>query len=188
MSRGTLRVLFLADGVSQDLPGGGRVVARELALGLTERGHDVTFLVPRLSPGTPDQEQAPEGRVVRYAGAGQGLGFIRAGQSAAARLWAAGTFDVVHTHFAYAALGPLRAVPRGTPRVRTFHGPWDQEAWVEEGGDLRRGPARAKAVLGRRLRFGIERGGPAAECPRHHPQWRIPRPSDGPLRHPGGHG
>ncbi len=157
-----LHILFLTDGVFQDLPGGGRVVARELALGLTRRGHEVTFLAPRLKADAPDGERAPEGRIVRYAGTGQGLGFVRAGRIAAARLEAQGPFDIVHTHFAYAALGPLQALPRTLPQVRSFYGPWDEEAWAEEHSRLpaARGPSRwARAALNRgkrRLRHEVE--------------------------------
>lgn len=131
-----MRILFLTDGVFQDLPGGGRVVARELALGLTKRGHEVTFLAPRLKEGTPDEECVAEGCIVRYAGTGQGLRFIRAGEAACERLWAQGPFDITHTHFAYAALGPLRIVPRDVPHIRSFYGPWNQEAWIEERGHV----------------------------------------------------
>ena len=68
---------------------------------------------------------------------GRGRSCGREGE-AAARLWAEGGFDVVHTHFAYAALGPLMALPRGVPHVRTFHGPWDVEGWLEDARGRRR--------------------------------------------------
>ncbi len=151
-----MRVLFLTDAVFEDLPGGSRVVARELAEVLARRGHEVTFLVPRQGPGAPDDERHGSIRVVRYAGAGQGWGFVRAGQAACARLWAEGPFDVAHTHFAYAAVGPLRAVPRGVPRVRSFYGPWDREGWVEDNGAALHGPRRIPALVKRFLRRRIE--------------------------------
>jgi glycosyltransferase involved in cell wall biosynthesis len=156
MNRRPLRILFLADGVFQDLPGGGRVMARELALGLTKRGHQVTFLVPRLKDGTPDDERVAEGRIVRYSGTGQGPGFVRAGRNAAIGLWTESPYDIVHTHFAYAALGPLRALPATLPQVRSFYGPWDQEAWTEEKGRLTQMPAMSRAIHS--LAASVKRG------------------------------
>ena len=35
-------------------------------------------------------------------------------------------------HFAYAGVGPLRAVPPSVPRVRSFYGPWHAEGWIED--------------------------------------------------------
>ena len=128
-----MNVLFLADAVFEDIPGGSRVVARELARGLVGRGHQVTFLVGGHSPDAPADEMRPDGiRVVRYGGAGQGMRFVRRGQEACPKLWAEGGFDLVHTHFAFAGVGPLRTLPPALPRVRTFHGPWDAEGWVED--------------------------------------------------------
>ena len=151
-----MNLLFLADAVFEDIPGGSRVVARELARGLVGRGHEVTFLVARHGPDAPDDERRGGVRIVRYAGAGQAGAFVRAGRRAAARLWAEGGFDVVHTHFAYAALGPLSVLPRGVPHVRSFYGPWDEEGWVEDA-QGRRGPGqRVKALLKRQVRHMIE--------------------------------
>lgn len=151
-----MRILFLADATFEDMPGGSRVVARELAQGLAARGHGVTFLVGRQAPGAPDDEARGGVRVVRYPGAGRALDFVREGRRACARLWAERPFDVVHTHFAYAALGPLRAVPGDTPHVRSFYGPWDEEGWVADGAG-RQGPLRAAAArVKRSLRHQIE--------------------------------
>lgn len=151
-----MRILFLADAVFVDLPGGSRVVARELGEGLTRRGHEVTFLVARHHPDAPVDENWLGMRVVRYSGAGQGAGFVRAGQAACAALIETSQFDIVHTHFAYAAVGPLRALPKSVPHVRTFHGPWDEEGWVEDfkpgGGPLN----RLKALAKRKMRYEVE--------------------------------
>ena len=138
------------------MPGGSRVVARELARGLAGRGHEVTFLVGRHGPDVPDDERRDGVRIVRYEGAGRAGEFVRAGRRAAARLWAEGGFDVVHTHFAYAALGPLMALPRGVPHIRSFYGPWDEEGWVEDtfGGSSWAG--RMRAVVKKRLRHQVE--------------------------------
>ncbi len=151
-----MRILFLADAVFEDIPGGSRVVARELARGLTARGHEVTFLVPRQTPGTPDDEAQGGVRVVRYAGAGRPLDFVREGCRACARLWTGGPFDLVHTHFAYAAHGPLRAVPAGTPHLRSFYGPWDEEGWVADADARRLLPGLVKARVKRVLRHQVE--------------------------------
>ena len=150
-----MRILFLADAVFDDLPGGSRVVARELACGLARRGHAVTILAARQTPQGPDDFKVGGVRVVRYAGAGNPINFVRGGRRACAQLWAEEPFDIVHTHFAYAAVGPLRAVPADAVRVRTFHGPWDEEGWLE---DRRRGgPIGAvRAHLKRKLRRGVE--------------------------------
>ena len=132
-----MRILFLADAVFEDKPGGSRVVARELARGLVGRGHEVTFLVARHGPEAPGDERSEGVRIVRYTGAGRAGAFVRTGGRAAARLWAEGAFDVAHTHFAYAALGPLVALPRGLPHVRSFYGPWDAEdGWKTLAGGL----------------------------------------------------
>ena len=153
---GPLRVLFLADAHFDDLPGGSRVVARELARELIGRGHEVTFLVARHAPGTPDDCVLDGVHVIRYSGAGTPLAFLREGRRACARLWAEKPFDVVHTHFAYAALGPLRAVPRSVPRIRTFHGPWDEEGWLEDMSSIPSHVGRLKAGIKRRMRRRVE--------------------------------
>ena len=134
-----LRILFLADAVFKDKPGGSRVVARELARGLAGRGHDVTFLVARHNDEAPDDETVNSIRIVRYRGAGSMLDFVRSGREACRTL---GDFDIVHTHFAYAALGPMSVLSTKTRHVRTFHGPWDEEGYVED-------MARANGIVGR---------------------------------------
>jgi len=155
LSLDPIRTLFLADAVFEDRPGDSRAAAQKLALGLTQRGHEVTFLVARQSPGSPEDEQRGPLRIIRYGGAGMGPEFIRRGQEACARLWAQTPFDLVHTHFAYSSVGPLRAVPKSVPRVRTFHGSWDEEGWLEEKQtDSLLG--MAKAAIKRRVRYGIE--------------------------------
>ncbi len=151
-----MRILFLADAIFEDIPGGSRVVARELAYGLAARGHDVTILAGRQTPDAPHDVRLGGVRIVRYPGAGSPLAFIREGRRAAARLWAERPFDIVHTHFAYAALGPLRVVPRGVPHFRSFYGPWDEEGWFTDT-TVRRGPlGTAKARAKRYLRHQVE--------------------------------
>lgn len=159
-----MRVLFLADAVFADLPGGSRVVARELARGLAKRGHDVSFLVARQSAETPVDEVSNNVHIVRYSGAGKAADFVRAGRAACSRLWSEKPFDIVHTHFAYAALGPLQVVPRSVPHVRSFYGPWDEEGWVEDkarlnamgSASLRRQVNTIKYTIKRQVRHQVE--------------------------------
>ncbi len=151
-----MRILFLADAVFADLPGGSRVVARELGQGLTRLGHEVTFLVAGHHPDSPRDENWLGMRVVRYSGAGQGMGFVRAGRAACAELIRQTQFDIVHTHFAYAAVGPLQALPKSIPHVRTFHGPWDEEGWVEDFKPGAGGLSRLKALARRKMRYEVE--------------------------------
>jgi len=147
-----MNILFLADAVFEDIPGGSRVVAR----GLAGRGHEVTFLAGRQT--LEAQADVTEGavRIVRYPGAGNPLAFVREGRRACARQWAERPFDLVHTHFAYAALGPLRAIPRGIPHLRSFYGPWDEEGWVADTTGRRQPLDMAKARIRRSLRHQIE--------------------------------
>lgn len=162
MYNGRVHVLFLADAVFEDLPGGSRTVARETARELVALGHKVTFLVGRHLPNTPDTEERNGYRIVRYEGAGQGRRFNDEGEAAARKLLDSGEkFDIVHTHFAWSAVGPLKALT-GIPHIRTFHGPWDEESWVEDvrDADQRQGAARmvamAKAQARRILKKRIE--------------------------------
>ncbi len=133
------------------------MVARELAAGLAARGHDVTFLVADQRDGEFSDTKRDGIRTIRYPGAGQGLEFIHQGRRAAASLCVGNSFDIVHTHFAYAGVGPLRAIPAQTVRVRTFHGPWDAEGWVEDVAGSRSISKRAKGGLKWLFRHHVER-------------------------------
>lgn len=148
-----LHIAFLADAVFEDLPGGSRVVARELACGLASLGHRVTFVVAAQGGARPSRSEKDGIGIVRYGGARNPGAFVSEGRRAVRDLCAQTRVDVVHTHFAYAALGPLAEFPKGTPHVRTFHGPWDSEGWVEDTAGqpspIRLGTARLKRV-GRR--------------------------------------
>lgn len=162
-----MNILMLQDAVFADKPGGSRVVSRQLARGLAARGHQVTFLVARQKPDTPDDETVPfDGgavRVVRYGGAGHAANFVRQGRQRAAELWRETPFDIVHTQFAYAAHGPARAFPRDAIQVRTFYGPWDAEGYVEDSArlaalksPLARAKMRLRREFKRRMRHRIE--------------------------------
>ena len=128
-----MNILFFADYVFDDQPGGSRVVARELARGLLARGHAVTFLV-RAKEGEPDSGTTEGGaRIVRYGVPPGGLRtYVRAGRDACARLLQTEQFDIAHTHFAYSAVGPLAVLPKSIPHVRSFYGPWHDEGYVED--------------------------------------------------------
>jgi glycosyltransferase involved in cell wall biosynthesis len=149
-----MNILFFADYVFEDHPGGSRVVARELARGLSAHGHAVTFLV-RAKEGQPASDTAQNGsRIVRYAvPPGGARAYVRAGRDACARLLQKESFDIAHTHFAYSAVGPLAVLPEAVPHVRSFHGPWHDEGYVEDKQNGR-GP-RAYAV--RQARFLLRR-------------------------------
>jgi glycosyltransferase involved in cell wall biosynthesis len=147
-----MNILFLSDAVYADKPGGSRVVAREAARLLVERGHRVTLLVARQVAGTPDEECVSGVRVVRYAGAGNARHFVGEGRAMAARLARDTPFDIVHTHFAYAAHGPVRALPPDAIHVRTFYGPWDGEGYVEDTARLEAAKNPAKKV-----KFALQR-------------------------------
>ena len=143
----SVHLLFLADAVFEDLPGGSRTVARELARELLTLGHQVTFLVGHQIPDTPDDEVLSGYRVVRYPGAGAGRRFNDEGEAAARKLLAAGErFNVVHTHFAWAALGPLKAL-KNVPHVRSFYGPWHEESRVEDIARVARAGSPLKKAL-----------------------------------------
>ena len=131
------------------------MATHELAKGLVQDGHEVTLLAPHHRLDTPDEEWVDGIHVVRYRGAGKAFEFVREGRAACARLWAQGAYDIVHTHFAYAALGPLQVVPASVVRVRSFYGPWDEEGWVEDTALLRQhraGPAWKRLLLAARSR------------------------------------
>lgn len=127
-----MKILFLADFVFEDLPGGSRVVARELARGLVRRGHDVTFLVRAKHAGCDSEDILGGAKVIRFAAPPGALGYVRAGREACTQLLKQQSFDCVHTHFAYSAMGPLQVIPKCLPHVRSFYGPWHDEGRVED--------------------------------------------------------
>jgi glycosyltransferase involved in cell wall biosynthesis len=130
--RQVLKILFLADLVFEDHAGGSRVVARELAGGLVQRGHEVTFLV-RAKQGDASSETSLGGaRIVRFAAPPGPFGYVKAAREACAKLLAEGHFDIAHTHFAYGAVGPLQVIPSSLPHIRSFYGPWHEEGLVED--------------------------------------------------------
>ncbi len=156
-----MNILFFADYVFEDLPGGSRVVARELAAGLASRGHDVTFLVRAKGADASSDTRIGGARVARFAAPDSALGYLKASRDACAKLLSEESFDIAHTHFAYAGVGPLQALPPSVARVRTFHGPWDLEGWLEDTQTEGRSPLgavrRLKALAKRAGRREVER-------------------------------
>lgn len=158
-----LRIVHLADAVFEEAAGGSRQVARELIREQRKAGHDTTILVGRQKPGEPeDRADDVYGRIVQYAKGGSPAQWTRNGRDAAARLFAQNPPDILHTHFAYAAVGPLEAAGSRIPHVRSFYGPWDAEGFVEDTGaaraanPLKRPLLHARALVKRHFRHGIE--------------------------------
>jgi glycosyltransferase involved in cell wall biosynthesis len=154
-----MRILFLADAVFADQPGGAYVVADELARQLALREHEITFLVPRHNTHAPDDERLGRIRIVRYAGSGNSKQFVSQGRLKATQLWNEAPFDVVHTHFAYAATGPAKVLPDTVPHVRSFYGPWHEEGLVEDNTRVNAatGAARVKARLMRVVKYKLRK-------------------------------
>jgi glycosyltransferase involved in cell wall biosynthesis len=148
-----MKILFLDDGVFEEEPGGSRLVSRELGRKLCDAGHEVTFLVPAHSSTSPVRERRGSLHIRRYPRSEKSLRLIYTGYRAALQLWSETRFDIVHSHFAFASVGPAWAVPQTVPCIRTFHGPWDQEALSSSrvSGVLSSSSSRLKAKLQRRI-------------------------------------
>ncbi|BDI33111.1 glycosyl transferase [Capsulimonas corticalis] len=151
-----MNILLIADAVFEDKPGGSRTAAKELARCLVKRGHGVVLLVNQVIEGKPYEEQLWNGvTVVRAPRSKAGVaGMRRACEDIVKRF---GPFDIAHIHFAYAGVGPLwSSALRGVPTVRTFHGPWCEEGWVEDTSKARGGLGIAKARAKRTARHWVE--------------------------------
>ena len=159
-----LRILHLSDALFEEVPGGSRQVARELIRAQKSAGHEPVLLTGRQKTGDPgDWQDSENGRVVQYAKGSNPAEWVRNGREACARLLAEGdSFDVLHTHFAYAAVGPLEAAQHRIAHVRSFYGPWDAEGFLEDKGAVRAAPSLqkpflyARALLKRHFRHGVE--------------------------------
>lgn len=148
-----LRILHLSDILFEEKPGGSRQVARELLREQVKGGHDATLLVSRAISGTPQRWRDPEcGNIAQYDKGKSPAEWIRNGREACAQLLTQAAqegkpFDIVHTHFAYAAVGPLRAVAGAIPHIRSFYGPWDVEGYVEDSSAAREASGWKKPLL-----------------------------------------
>lgn len=153
-----MNIVFLNDTLFRDLPSGSGLVMQEVARGLRQRGHRLTIMVPKRAAGLADEEEGLEGRIVRFRYARgrwwHPASFALHSILAFRRLARREPFDIVHTHFAYAALGPS-LLPRrpGCAIVRSFYGPWADEARANED------PARPGALTTwcSRLRYRVRR-------------------------------
>ena len=134
-----MRVLFLNDAVFEDLPGGSRVVARELARGLIRRGHDVTFLVPGAGRTLLVMNGATAcGSCVIQVGAGMNLsGQGRRPAPGCGRRGRLTWFTRTSPTPRWGRCGRCR---RTFPVSARSTAPGNKEGWVEDDGAARAGP------------------------------------------------
>jgi len=148
-----VRILEIVDRIDADSWGGMQVVALTTARRLAERGHDVTILA--FKPGRGDVDASPV-RIVRLGERRKGQPAVFEARGAMAKLVASKPFDIIHSHFAYAALGPSLVPKRGASHIRTYHGSWDLEGFHQDfaqmPGLLRRPLLYAK----RALRYAVD--------------------------------
>ncbi len=153
MSFRPLRILHLADALFEEKPGGSRQVARELMREQKGAGHEPTILVGRQIPGAPETwHDESYGAVVQYDKGASPPAWLKNGREACERLLQSAKntgkpFDILHTHFAYAAVGALQAANGTIPHVRSFYGPWDVEGFVEDIAGVRKSAAWKKPFL-----------------------------------------
>lgn len=127
-----MRVLFVADAMFQEKPGGSRRVSMELAKRLSFKGHKVTFLVPKISPELKNREIFEGMQIIRYSFSSN-LFFSVASKIinchlAFRCLLKEEEFNLVCIHFSYSALGILLfPKTKHLPIVRIFYGPWADE-------------------------------------------------------------
>lgn len=150
-----MNVLFLADRALPDAAGGAQTVAWELARHLVSQGHGLTIL----TPADQQQEVTTLSRdgitLIRHRGAGSLQGMLLGGRRATDGVISRAMPHLVHSHFAYAELGARLRMPRTVPWIRTFHGPWDEEGWVQDVSAA--SGLHLKSRIRRRLRRWIER-------------------------------
>jgi glycosyltransferase involved in cell wall biosynthesis len=179
-----MHVVMLVDALYEDVVGGSRVVARELARGLVARGHRVTFVAPaKAAPagvGVPtswlrcrvpsaecrepgagsrepllSQEPGAEVAVRRYSHRGP-LDLIRQAARMTREVASEQRVDLIHVHFAYPAAGlSLRPIP-GVPVVRTFYGSWAAESAVEARSGRTRSGVRVGIEIALRAKQSVE--------------------------------
>ena len=119
----------------------------------TLAGHDTTVLVGRQVPGVPETWQdSVYGTVVQYDKGTNPAAWLQNGRRTCAKLLTQAKesgkpFDILHTHFAYAAVGALQAAEGTVPHVRSFYGPWDAEGFVEDIGLLAKNATWKKPFL-----------------------------------------
>ncbi|MBC8140559.1 MAG: glycosyltransferase family 4 protein, partial [Armatimonadetes bacterium] len=119
----------------------------------TLAGHEPTILVGRQIPGAPETwHDALRGTIVQYDKGASPPAWLKNGREACTKLLqsakdAGKPFDLLHTHFAYAAVGALQSANGSLPHVRSFYGPWDAEGFVEDMGQVQKSAAWKKPLL-----------------------------------------
>lgn len=164
-----MHILFVADAMFQEKPGGSRRVSMELAKRLSLKGHKVTFLVPKISPGLKEREIFQDIRIVRYSFSNNlflsVVSKIINCHLAFRRLLKEEEFDIVCIHFAYSALGILLfSTTKDLPMVRIFHGPWADEyreemknRFVTSSGHMKKLLLRMRQWLIYRIMYNVEK-------------------------------
>lgn len=127
-----MRILFVADAMFQEKPGGSRRVSMELAKRLSLKGHKVTFLVPKISAELKERESSQGIQIIRYFFSSNRLfsvvSKIMNCHLAFRHLLKEEKFNLICIHFAYSALGILLfPKTKDLPVVRIFYGPWADE-------------------------------------------------------------
>lgn len=127
-----MHILFVADAMFQEKPGGSKRVSMELAKRLFLKGHRVTSLVPKISTELKERDVSEGIRIIRYPfSKNRSLSIVSKiinCRLAFRRLLKEEEFDIICVHFAYSALGILLLLKaKDLPIVRIFHGPWADE-------------------------------------------------------------
>ncbi len=164
-----MHILFVADAMFQEKPGGSRRVSMELAKRFSFKGHKITFLVPKISPGLKERESYEDILIIRYPFSDNlflsVVSKIINCHLAFRRLLKEEEFDIVCIHFAYSALGILLfPKAKDLPIVRIFYGPWADEyreemkSRIEEfSGHTKKFLLRIRQWLTYRVMYNIEK-------------------------------
>lgn len=147
-----MRILFVADAMFQEKPGGSKRVSIELAKRLSLKGHKVTFLVPKISPELQENEISECIQITRYPFSKTPflsiISKILNCRFAFCHLLKEEKFNLVCVHFAYSALGILLfPKAKDLPIVRIFHGPWADEHREEMKSRFERSSGHTKKIL-----------------------------------------
>ena len=155
-----MNYLVAVDRLHLDAPGGGYIIAWELAQLMRDQGHDAAILCATVGPDSP-----PEGvtehegiRIVRYRSCRtwwriyrRDKDHIAAAAEAAAKYLGDRTWDVIHAHMPLPGLGALASCGKVARTVYTIHSPMVLETKINWAAAGLRG--RLKLALGmRRLR------------------------------------
>lgn len=147
-----MHILFIADAMFQEKPGGSKRVSMELAKRLSLKGHKVTFLVPKTSTKLKEREDSEGIQIIRYPFSNNlflsVVSKIINCRLAFRRLHKEEEFDIVCVHFAYSALGILLLLKaKDLPIVRIFYGPWADEHREEMKSRVERSSGHTKKLL-----------------------------------------